>query len=163
MKSYNAQEFMPIWHYSSDFIRLNCNIGRGIKSSHKANDVFFMTLCVIKHGNQWDFMERILNMKWPTFERMITCFSKTISNTSFCSWIQSRHERYLISRMIEGKRVFLNHPYCRYPVDVTFQQSNRPSGNLEDVKAFFLGKQKLYGYKTEVSVMENGQAIRVSK
>ena len=43
-----------------------------------------------------------------------------------------------------------------------FQQSFRPSGTLEEVKKYFSGKHKLYGFKVEVSVLPNGLAISAS-
>ena len=57
-----------------------------------------------------------------------------------------------------GRR-FNNFKEAHYAVDVTFQQSFRPSGSMEEGKRFYSGKHKLYGYKVEVSVLPNGLAI----
>lgn len=44
-------------------------------------------------------------------------------------------------------------------MDVTFPQFFRPSGGLEEGKRFYSGKDKLYGFKVEVSIIQNGLAI----
>ena len=59
----------------------------------------------------------------------------------------------------EHGKTFKNYKYARYATDVTFQQSNRPTGNMQEGKKYFSGKHKLYGYKTEVSVLRIGLAI----
>ena len=52
---------------------------------------------------------------------------------------------------------------ARYATHVTFHQSNRPRGNHEEAKGHFSGKHKMYGYKTEVSVLPNGLEIGASR
>lgn len=44
-------------------------------------------------------------------------------------------------------------PYKRQGTDVTFQQSNRPFGNIAKRKMHFSGKHKRYGYRVEISVL----------
>lgn len=44
-----------------------------------------------------------------------------------------------------------------------FQNSNRPRGNVQEGNAYFSGKNKLYGFKVEVSVLPNGQAINCTQ
>ena len=58
----------------------------------------------------------------------------------------------------KGKQ-FKHHPHALYATDVTFQQTNRPSGNHQESKRYFSGKNRLYGYKVEVSVLPNGLAL----
>ena len=57
---------------------------------------------------------------------------------------------------------FLNFPEAYYAVDVTFKQSFRPSGAIEEGKSYFSGKHKLFGAKAEVSVLLNGLALACS-
>ncbi|RHY71686.1 hypothetical protein DYB30_007549 [Aphanomyces astaci] len=54
---------------------------------------------------------------------------------------------------------FKNFPYARYATDVTFQQTNVPSGSYAEKKLFYSGKHHLYGHKVEASVLPNGFAI----
>lgn len=63
-----------------------------------------------------------------------------------------------MEEMIRGKLNFKYYQYCRYDVDVTFQQSNRQIGNATEGNFYIGGNQKLYGYKMEVPVM----ALKVS-
>jgi len=64
-----------------------------------------------------------------------------------------------MDQLSESNRRFTFHPYALYATVVTFQQTNRPSGNLQEAKVFYSGKHKLYGYKVEVSVLPIGIAI----
>ncbi|RHY07221.1 hypothetical protein DYB25_010653 [Aphanomyces astaci] len=52
-----------------------------------------------------------------------------------------------------------NFPFVRYATDVTFQQTNVPSGSYAEKKTYFSGKHSQYGHKVEVSVLPNGFAI----
>lgn len=49
--------------------------------------------------------------------------------------------------LVEEKALFKNFKFARDVTDVTFQQSYRISGSLQEGKWFFCGKQKLYGYE----------------
>lgn len=51
------------------------------------------------------------------------------------------------------KNFFKFYPEARYAEDVIFQRSNRPIGNNCEIKKYFSGKNHLYGFKTEVSVV----------
>lgn len=163
MTNFTASEFFKIWDYTSNFISTKWNVGRGRKSSCKGKDVLFMMLTVLKHGGNWDYLAGMFCMKGPTFERMIVNFIQLLSEHWYKQWVTSREVRYPMDRMMKEQRIFKYHPYCRYAVDVTFQQTNRPSGNLQESKLYFSGKHKLYGFKTEVSVLPNGQAFFISR
>ena len=58
----------------------------------------------------------------------------------------------------QGKQ-FRHHPNALYATDVTFQQTNHPSGNHQESKHYFRAKRKLYGFNVAVSVPQNGYAI----
>lgn len=64
---------------------------------------------------------------------------------------------------VENNKMFENHDFCRYAVDVTFQQYDRPTGNVSESNYYKRGKHKLYGYKTEVCGLPNGMAINCYK
>lgn len=40
----------------------------------------------------------------------------------------------------ENDKRLIRHPHALYATDVTFQQSNRPCGNMMDAKPYFSGK-----------------------
>ena len=65
--------------------------------------------------------------------------------------------------MHECCEMFQNIPFCLKAIDVTFQQANRPSGNMQEGKTYFSGKRKLYGFKFEVAVRANGISCAFSK
>ena len=58
------------------------------------------------------------------------------------------------------KNITFKHFTCAgYATDVTFQQSFRPSGSVQEGKRVFSGKHKLYGFKVEMSVLPTNIAI----
>eukprot|EP00171_Calliarthron_tuberculosum_P022852 IDg22852t1 len=68
-----------------------------------------------------------------------------------------------MTHLQEQGNTFKNYKYAVEAIDVTFQQTNRPFGNMAEGKKYFSGKHKLYGYKVEVSVRPNGLAAAYSK
>ena len=67
-----------------------------------------------------------------------------------------------MSQLATDKDFFKNHPSALCATDVSFQQANRPSGMHLESKKYFSNRQKMYGYKTEVSVLPNGIALACS-
>lgn len=163
MTNFTPQEFERCWDIIADFVRTNWNVGRGRRCAHSGRDVFFMLLTVMKHGGNWDFLAEMFKMKGPTFERMIVKFLETISQKYYDDCMREVLKRYTMESMVDRQKTFKNYPYCRYAVDVTFQQSNRPSGTMEEGKLYYSGKHKLYGLKVEVAVLPNGMACWASK
>ena len=77
--------------------------------------------------------------------------------------VLEKAERWTMARLVEEKRSFCNFPYARCATDVTFQQANRPSGNVAEGKKYYSGKHKLYGFKVEVSVLPTGIATQCTE
>ncbi|ETV68861.1 hypothetical protein H257_15402 [Aphanomyces astaci] len=65
--------------------------------------------------------------------------------------------------LVESGFRFKNFPAARYAMDVTFQQTNVPTGEYEEKKLYFSGNHSLYGHEVEVSVVPNGFAIDCTK
>jgi len=107
-------------------------------------------------------MGGIFENKGPTLQRL---FSRVVEILSpfLCEEYIAKYYEKLSMRTLEKKNAqFKNFPLALYATDAIFQQANRPSGTLLKGKLYFNGKQKLYGYKTEVSVAPTGQAIDVT-
>lgn len=132
------------------------NIARGRKPSFKGKDVFFMLLTVLHNGETWAFSSQMFKIKAPTFEKLITNFLKVVSSHLYEGLVMSAAERCTMPRMMKDGSLFSNFKYHRYESDVTLQQSNSPSGNMQEGKIYFSEMHKLYGLKTEVSVLSNG-------
>lgn len=64
--------------------------------------------------------------------------------------------------MAESKALFLNYPMAHYATDVTIQPSNRQSGNLSESRLYSSKKNGLYGYRIDVTVVQNGIEIGCS-
>lgn len=163
MTNFTLNEILSIWNNVADHVRLNYNTGRGSKSPIHGKDLFFMTLTVLKHGGKWDMMAYLFGMKAPTFEKRVTGMVKILSSHAYGKFVTYFERRYSMTKLISEKKTFKNYKMCRYATDVTFMQSFRPGGSLEECKKYFSGKHKLYGYKAEVSVLPNGLAIGSSR
>lgn len=64
-----------------------------------------------------------------------------------------------MSEVLRREEGFKNFSCVRYATYVTFQLAFRPSGSVSEGKVYYSGKHKNYGYKVEVSVLQNGFAI----
>ncbi len=162
MTNFTASEFEQLWILFQTFIFQNYNLRWGQKCSVRAKDMLFMLLVVIKFGGQWDALGRLFKINGPTFERMMTRLCSLISTKIYDTLVIDHTKSFNMTWFQDKKAEFSNFSEALYAVDVTFQQSFRPSGSIEEGKLYFSGKQKLYGYKCEASVLPNGLCVGVS-
>lgn len=71
-----------------------------------------------------------------------------------------RRSEWSYRKMVEPKVNFSNFPACYYTTDIRFHQTLRPMGNNVEAKPYLSAKHKLFGVKTEVSVLPNGLCVR---
>ncbi len=155
-------ELQRLYAIMQECIVTSWNVGRKRRSTLTPMDILFMCLVVLKHGGSWDALGTIFCIKGPTFMRLITqCVSKIVP-LSVERFVKKYDQKMTMQYLNEKGQLFINHPYALEAIDVTFQQSNRPSGNMQEGKNFFSGKHKLYGYKVEVAVRPNGFATAFS-
>lgn len=163
LTNFTAVELRHLYAKIQAHVSACWNVGRGRKSTFKPMDVFFMSLAVLKHGGSWDVLAKVFEMKTPTFERLICGFIKAVSKELVELFVSPVSRAYSMECLQEHKTTFKNFPCAIEAIDVTFQQSNRPSGNMQEGKRYFSGKHKLYGYKMEVCVRPNGLASAFSQ
>lgn len=118
-----------------------------------------MMLTVMKVGGTWDSLAHIFMIKTPTFIKTITGFIQVISPKLCDDQIGKREDEEKIHRLVTSGRTFAHFPCVLYATDVTFQQANRPGGNMAEVMPYYSAKHKLYGYKIGVSVSLRGFAV----
>ena len=121
-----------------------------------------MLLVTLKHAGKWDLLAYIFESKAPTFERMMISLLLIISDHAYNRYVNGMLEKYSTKELNKADRGFSHVHFARYATDVTFQPSNRPTGNIDETKLYYSGKHKLYGLKTEVSVLPNGIAVFAS-
>ena len=122
-----------------------------------------MLLTVLKHGGNWDFLAQMFKVKGPTFEKIICRFMNIVWEVLYELTVEQAGKQWKMSQYFSSKKTFKNFKYARYATDVTFLNTNRPSGNLQEAKSYYSGKHKLYGCKVEVSMPPTGQGINCSK
>ncbi|GMF48130.1 unnamed protein product [Phytophthora fragariaefolia] len=152
-------EFERLWTYLRGYVRDHWNVGRGRKCTQRPKDVLFMFLTSLKHCGKWDILASVFKIKSPTFQKVITSFATVVSSFLYKRFVVSAADKYTMETLVLGGNTFRNNPYARYATDVTFQHTNMPSGQMKERSAYYSAKHHLHGYKAEVSVLPNGQAI----
>ncbi|KAG4038818.1 hypothetical protein PC123_g25623 [Phytophthora cactorum] len=135
----------------------------GRRSTFAANDVFFMLLVVMKCGGTWDMLARIFRIETPTFIKTITGFIEVVAPKLHEAWVASQLDDSSMRALVTSGHTFQNFPCALYTTDVTFQQSNRPSGSMAEAMPFYSAKHKLYGFKVEVSVNPRVLAVNCTR
>ncbi|ETM35310.1 hypothetical protein L914_17756 [Phytophthora nicotianae] len=103
----------------------------------------------MKCGGTWEMLSKLFQIKTPTFIKTIVGFLEVVAPKMYDKWIAEYAGGNL------GPHVPAS-PLCTYATDVTFQQSNRPSGSMAESMPWYSAKHKLYGFKVEVSVNPRG-------
>eukprot|EP00171_Calliarthron_tuberculosum_P021722 IDg21722t1 len=162
MCNFTPLEFRKLYSHLHGEITREWNTGRGKRSEYKAMDVLFMILVVMKHEGSWDQMGNMFRIKGPTFQRLITGFMDKMRKYCVERFVSRIAKTVTMEYCINNRHMFKNFLYALEAVDVTFQQANRPCGNMQEGKVYFSGKHKLYGFKVEVAVRPNGLATAFS-
>ncbi|ETP14257.1 hypothetical protein F441_10791 [Phytophthora nicotianae CJ01A1] len=163
MTYFGPLEFERLWSMIRDHMTVNCNTGCGRRSSFGGKDVFFMLLTVLKNCGKWDVVAAVFRVKTPSFQKMVTKFATVLSPFLYETLVASALERFPMKKLVLGGQAFTNYPYARYATAVTFQQSNMPAGRMQERALYYSKKHHLNGYKVEVSVLFNGQAVNCTQ
>ena len=102
---------------------------------------------------------RIFRIKGSVIQRLMKSFLIIVSPFLYDTQVTDRAGRITMRQLSSKEKQFIHHPHVLYATDVTFEQTNRSSGNQQESKLYFSAKHKLYGFKVEVSVPPNGLAI----
>ncbi|OWZ03843.1 hypothetical protein PHMEG_00024360 [Phytophthora megakarya] len=158
MCDFAPREFEKLWDVVEDHVLSNWNVGRGKKSTNSPKDVLFMTLAALKHCGSWDTMSGMFEMDSSPFQKMVKKFLTMLEPYRYDTFVKVEETRWTMRELMLTRSTFKNFPCARYATDVTFQHSDRPTGNFNEAKKFYSGKHHLYGHKVEVSVLPKGIA-----
>ena len=162
MTNFTPNEFRTFYGTLQSHIMTKWNVGRGKRSQYKPMDVFFMSLVTMKYGGSWDQLGNLFRIKGPTYMKLIVGFLEKLRDFMVERFVTKFEKQCSINYLNESEQLFEHFPFALEALDVTFQQSNRPSGNMQEGKVYYSGKHKLYGYKVEVCVRPNGLASAFS-
>lgn len=137
MTTFNPRELKRAYDRFRDSILQQWNMGRGKESTFKARDVFLMLLTALRNGGQWDIIGHVFRIKGPTFEQLISEFVTVLSPMVYGELVSGLCSKWTIERLVQEGRGFQTFKHALYATDVTFQQSSRPSGNLQEGKKYF--------------------------
>ncbi|ETO80708.1 hypothetical protein F444_04824 [Phytophthora nicotianae P1976] len=152
-------EFECLWNSIRAHVADHWNVGRGRKSKQQPKDVLFMFLVVLKHCGKWDVVANVFRIKTGTFQKMILSFAEVVSPYLYEKYVVSAAGKFTMEALVLVGNTFRNYPSARYATDVTFQQSNMPTGQIKERRAYYSAKHHLHGYKVEVSELPNGLAL----
>ena len=125
--------------------------------------VFFMMLTVIKHGGAWDLIARIYGIKGPTFEKLVMGYINVLENNLYTVFEKNADHMCSMSTLRSNKTQFKYFSYALEAIDLTFQEANRPTGNMKEGKKHSSRKHRLYGFKKEATVRPKGIAVSCSQ
>ncbi|KAG2987298.1 hypothetical protein PC121_g22100 [Phytophthora cactorum] len=157
------RELNTLWMSVRAHVTRHWNVRRGRCSVYKGKDVLFMLLVMMKNGGTWEMLSSIFHAKTPTFIKTITGFIRAIAPSLYDDWVAEKTQEETMRMLVTLGNTFVYHPCALYATDVTFQQANRPAGNMDEALPFYSPKHKLYGYKVEVSVSLRGFAINCTE
>ena len=79
-----------------------------------------MILTVLKHGGAWDLTARILNIKGPTFEGLVTGYMEMLENHIYTIFLKEADRVYSMAALRSHKTQFKHFPYALEAIDVNF-------------------------------------------
>ncbi|ETV68881.1 hypothetical protein H257_15234 [Aphanomyces astaci] len=100
--------------------------------------------------------------KTPTFAKRVTGFIFAIHPCLMGKFVDRVLSIWTMEHLNEKHKRFKYFPKALYAVDVTFQQTNAPSGSFSETMRYFSKKHGLYGVKVEASVLPNGLCVNVT-
>lgn len=159
MKHFDPIQFNELWDMFSEFVHTKYNVGTEKNSPTSTKDTFFYDVNCSQARGSVGFLAKIFGLKGPTFEAINNKYVQMIAEKMYELSVQKLGNRYPMCKLIEKNRLFTSYKYARYATDVTFQQSFRPRGSLQEGKRYFSANHKLYGFQVEVSVLPKGYAI----
>ncbi|ETI31440.1 hypothetical protein F443_21591 [Phytophthora nicotianae P1569] len=142
LTNFAPSEINTLWFSVRGHVHRYWNVGRGRRSTFAAKDVFFMLLVVMKCGGTWDMVARIFKVKTPTFIKTITGFIEVVTRKLYEEWVTSQLDVTTMRALVTSGHTFNNFPCTLYATDVTFQQSNRPSGSMAEAMPFYSANHK---------------------
>ncbi|GMF66669.1 unnamed protein product [Phytophthora fragariaefolia] len=84
---------------------------------------------------------------------------KFVSPYVYDKYVVSAADKVLMETLVLGGNTFRHYPCAPYLTDVTVQQSNMHTGQMEEPRAYHSAKHHLHGYKVERSVLPNARAL----
>lgn len=160
--NFSLHEFDTLWDSIKEDVELGFASGRGRKFKDPLKDIFFMTLTVLKHRATWEWHAIGFNKDKSSFKRMIEkmlIVLHPLLRDMFLDNVRAEHSM----EELRACDAFQKFPSVLCATDVVFQDANRPPGNIQEAMPYYSKKHGAYGYKTEISVLANGQAVFCSR
>ncbi|GMF34288.1 unnamed protein product [Phytophthora fragariaefolia] len=159
LTNFSPLEFERLWNSVRAHRAEHGNVGRGRKSKQQPKDVLLMFLAVLKHCGKCDIVANVFRIKSDTFQKMVSVFAEIVSPYLYDKYVVSAADKFSMEMLVLGGNTFRHYPSARYATDVTFQQSNMPTGQMKEHHAYYSAKHHIHSYKVEVSVLLNGLAL----
>ncbi|RHY74758.1 hypothetical protein DYB30_014133 [Aphanomyces astaci] len=154
MTNFSLSEFNVLWADVRTYFTKHWNVGSGRKSEVSARDMLLMLLTSMKHCGSWDVVAVTFKQHSPTFQKRTMSFAKALHPFVLRKYVTTVGERCSMALLTTSGHQFANFPFVRYATDVTFQQTNVPSGSYAEKKTYFSGKHSQYAIKSKFPVSD---------
>ncbi|RHZ28019.1 hypothetical protein DYB31_012287 [Aphanomyces astaci] len=154
MTNFSPSEFNVLWADVRIYVTKHWNVGSGRKSEVSARDLLLMLLTSLKHCGSWDVVAVTFKQHSPTFQKRTMSFVKALHPFLLRKYVTTVGEKYSMALLTTSGHQFANFPFVRYATDVTFQQTNVPSGSYAEKKTYFSGKHPSTAIKLKCPVSD---------
>ena len=120
MTNFDPKTFFGMWSGFQGVISQGYNAGRGRTSIHSGKEVLFMTMCVEKHGGQWEFLSKKFGLKGPSFEKLIMKFVDLLWLPVYEHYVEHQGTKWTMTAVSDVGRLFRHFPVARYATDENF-------------------------------------------
>lgn len=110
----------------TDCVSTKWSVGRRRNTNLSGKDVLFMSLCVLKLGQQWDFYCKRCQLSYGTLEHQVTKFINIISPFTYENVLKRAEELWTARKLENDHNSFNTFGCALYATDVTLKQSSKP-------------------------------------
>lgn len=122
MTNFDVERFEALWNVFQDHFARTNYVGRGRRSSLYGKDEFFITMCALKHGGQWNVLVRLLKIKRPKFERLVTRLFQLLSTFLYKELVTSIFDSYSMGWLLDKNQLLCSFPCVFHATYFTVQQ-----------------------------------------
>lgn len=109
-----------------------------------------MTLCVLNNCGSWFYYSELFKFNSVTSERMITKMMHVSSNPIYEYMVVKLKSEMSMGDLLESREQFSCFILALHATDVIFNQERRPVGSVRQARPYFIAKNELHCFKTEM-------------
>lgn len=96
LTNFTCLEFRAVYSKSYEEVIARWNVGRGTKTTQNPMDISFTFPILLKCCGSWNVLAKVLEMKAPTFECLVTEFMKIVLKSLCEFFVDPIYQSYLV-------------------------------------------------------------------